>query len=176
MRRAMLILLLVLILTGAAARGGLAEAAADPGVCGDDCQSCQVLQTVALGSFADFDPNDSLSVRVFSAALPRLTAIAPADVNHYLMHFSLDRSVLMEDLYVAMGNCLWADTIITPEPEDEAAGQARRVLMLFLNPSGEENAAAQISAIRSHASQESLSLIAENAGVPLAFVTHLIQQ
>ncbi|MDO4741186.1 MAG: hypothetical protein Q4A66_11000, partial [Eubacteriales bacterium] len=73
-------LLLILLLALSPARAEYWTDLTDrPVVCCEDRPGCHVLQTVMMGSFAQFDPDDSLSVRVFSAALPRLLAVEEDD-------------------------------------------------------------------------------------------------
>lgn len=145
-----------------------------PIVCCEDRPGCQVLQTVMMGSFAEFSVDDSLSVRVLSAAFPRLKSVTEDDFAHFTEYFDVDPENLKHCYYIALGNCLWADAIVAPDLTDEAAENARKVLLLFLNPDGEENAAAQMAAIRSNLSEEAISILAENASVPADFVRYLL--
>lgn len=147
--------------------------AARPVVCCDDRPGCQVLQTVMMGSFAEFDPADSLNVRVLSAALPRLSAVAEDDFDHFVQYFDIEKDALKQFYCIALGNCLRADIIINPLVEDTNEQNARTVLGLFINPMAED-AAAQMQVIRASCTEEDLLLLAEYAGVPVEFVKHLL--
>ena len=107
-----------------------------PVVCCEDRTGCEVLQMVMMGSFAALQPTDSLTVRVMSAALPALCDVTDADFSHFCEEFSVDEGTVRRLYYVAMANCLWADMRISPDAGG-AAGAARRVLLLFLDPDSE---------------------------------------
>lgn len=142
--------------------------------CCDDRPGCLALQTVMLGTFDPFDPDDSLSVRVFSAALPRLTAVTQDDLSHFSESCGVELERLRECFYIALRNCLWADILLSPDQADVAAEQSRDVLLLFLNPEI-EGAQEQMDAIRAHTGPEEIAILAESAGLPVDFVDALIQ-
>lgn len=163
----------LLFLTGFACAEYWDASVPQPAVCCDDRPGCQVLQTVMMGGFADFDPEDSLNVRVLSAALPRLTAVTEDDFSHFSVNFAVDIDTVEELYFIALGNCLRSDMIVTPLCDNMDEQNARTVLGLFLDPSG-ENAAEQMAAIRGNISEEVIMLLAENAAVPAGFVEYLL--
>lgn len=124
-----------------------------PVVCCEDRTGCEVLQMVMMGSFAALQPTDSLTVRVMSAALPALCDVTDADFSHFCEEFSVDEGTVRRLYYVAMANCLWADMLISSDAGG-AAGAARRVLLLFLDPDSEENAEEQMEIIRAGMDRE----------------------
>lgn len=141
-------------------------------VCCDDRPGCQVLQTVMMGSFADFDPEDRLNLRVFSAVLPRLTAVTEDDFTHFSKYFSVEKEVIKELYFIALANCLRSDLMVTPLADDMNQQNARTVLSLFLNPTG-ENAQQQIDAIVLNLTEEDIEVISKYASVPVDFVRYL---
>ena len=143
-------------------------------VCCDDRPGCQVLQAVMMGSFADFDSADSLNVRVLSAALPRLAAVEEDDFSHFSDYYDVDEAIIREFYYIALGNCLWADSIISPLVEDTDEQNARTVLYLFLAPADEKNSVEQRKIIRANTTQQTLEVISEKAKVPVGFVEYLM--
>lgn len=143
-------------------------------VCCDNRPGCQVLQAVMMGSFARFDPEDSLNVRVFSAALPRLTAVSREDFAHFTEAFDLQTDRLREVYFIALGNCLRSDILVNPLADDMDEQNARTVLYLFLNPDSED-AQAQMQAIRENCTDEVMQMLAENAQVPVEFVEYLVK-
>ena len=142
--------------------------------CCDDRPGCQVLQTVMLGSFAAFDPADRVDVRIFSAALPRLCDVTEEDFAHFQQSFRVDENTLMLNYYTALGNCLWADIIISPTVHDTDEQNARTVLHLFLSSDGDTNAAAQQEIIRMNATSETIAVIANKARGPWKFVEYVL--
>lgn len=134
---------------------------------------CQVLQAVMLGSFADFDPEDSLNTRVYSAALPRLIAVTKADFGHFSEHFGAEEETVRKLYYIALLNCFRSDVLINPIADTMDEQNARTVISLFMSPS-DEATDAEKRAIRANCSETELKLLAENAGLPLEFVRYLI--
>lgn len=149
------------------------NSAARPVVCCDDRPGCQVLQAVMMGSFADFDSADSLNVRVFSAAMPRLAAVEQDDFMHFTENFDVSIEALREAYYIALGNCFHSDLIVNPLVDDMDEQNARTVLGLFLNPIAEA-AGEQMLAIRENCSEETILKLATHAKVPAEFVQHLL--
>ena len=145
-----------------------------PVVCCDDRPGCQVLQAVMMGSFADFDPADSLNVRVLSAALPRLAAVETDDFAHFSDYYNVDEAIIRQFYYIALGNCLWADIIISPLVEDMDEQNARTVLYLFLAPADKKDSVEQREIIRANTTQQTLEVISEKAKVPVGFVEYLL--
>ncbi len=143
-------------------------------VCRESRPGCHLLQMVMTGSFAQMPLGDSISTRVFSAVLPQLCALEEGDFAHFIAQFGVEETTIRQAYYIALGNCLLADidlgTVQTPE-----AAAARRVLLLFLNPSGEDNADAQKAAIRGALSEEILESMADSTGLPLGFIRYLME-
>lgn len=173
MKKIVILIMLTFLFCGCVRAEYWDGAATRPVVCCDDRPGCQALQAVMMGSFASLDPEDSLSVRVFSAALPRLTTVTEDDFDHFVQYFDIGKDALKQFYYIALGNCLWADIIINPLVEDMNEQNARTVLNLFLNPVGED-AATQMQIIHDSCTEEALLILAENAGVPVGFVKHLL--
>lgn len=141
--------------------------------CQEGYPGCEVLQMVMMGSFAEVDETDRLSNRVMSAALAQLSAVSEADMAHFLGVFDVEKNVLQENYYAALGNCLLADILLDPgQPGQEE--QVRRVLRLFLRPEAEWNAQLQMDIIRNQADQTLIDLMAQTVKLPQAFIAHVI--
>ncbi len=142
-------------------------------VCRESRPGCHLLQMAMTGSFAQLDRSDNISVRVFAAVLPQLCALGQEDFDHFTAQFGVDEALVRRIYHIALGNCLLADitlgTVHTPE-----ASAAYRVLLLFLYPQGEDNAAAQKSAIRREMNGEILSSMAKSTGLPADFIAYLM--
>ncbi len=170
-----LILLLALLAALSTARAEYWEDITErPFVCCDDRSGCQVLQMVMIGSFDGFDVGDSLSVRVFSAALPRLSAVTEDDIEHFVEEYGVDEAVARRNYNVALGHCLWADILTFPETDDARANEARRVLLIFLDPSSEPNGLEQMAIIRANIDDALVCTLAEAASLPVNFVEYLV--
>lgn len=141
--------------------------------CCENRPGCHVLQTVMTGSFAQMDAENSLSVRVLSAALPRLAAVTEDDFRHFSEYFGVDIEVITYYYNIALANCLWADMIITPIADDIDEQNARTVLHLFIDPIS-ENANEQMQAIRENCTPQMAQLLADSAHVPVGFVEYLL--
>ena len=126
------------------------------------------------GSFVSFTPTDNLNVRVFSAALPHLTTVTEEEIQHFAQICDVDAQTIDCCYYTALGNCLWADILITPVTDDLQEQHARTVLLLFLTRADSPEALAQMRAIQQAATDDTLTLIAAAAGVPVEFVRILI--
>ena len=144
-----------------------------PVVCCEDRTGCEVLQMGMMGSFAALQPTDSLAVRVMSAALPALCDVTDADFSHFCEEFSVDEGTVRRLYYVAMANCLWADMRISPDVGG-AAGAARRVLLLFLDPDSEENAEEQMEIIRAGMDETLIERMSAETGLPADFIAYLM--
>lgn len=170
---AILLALLVLISAAAAAeQSKYWEAEYAPVVCEDNNSGCLVLQMVMMGSFAEFDPNDNLNIRVLSAALPLLCDVTEDDFAHFCKEFGEDSENVKTLYYEALSNCLWADILLNPA--DGAEESARTVLLLFLNPDGTVNSDEQIAFIREALDDDTIAMIADVSGLPEDFVRHLL--
>ncbi|MBR1584409.1 MAG: hypothetical protein IJ662_02585 [Clostridia bacterium] len=141
--------------------------------CKENRLGCRLLQMVMMGSFDAFSEDDWLTLRVLSAAYPQLCAVEEADFIHFMAEFGIDDKTLRARYYAALGNCLWAD-ILTESTASGRLSAAQRVLLLFLNPAGEEDAAYQMAAIRADMTDELLSLLAAESGAPEGYVRFLI--
>lgn len=176
MRRFISLIVLFAFLCGSACAQYWESTFQRPVACCDDRPGCQVLQTVMMGSFAQFDPEDSLNVRVLSAALPRLAALTKDDFSHFCENFDVDREQLDELYFIALGNCLRSDIIVTPLTGDMDEQNARTVLKLFLVPPAGEYDVVQRKLIQENMTEEALCEIADNAGVPKQFVEYLLNE
>lgn len=141
--------------------------------CEEKSPGCQVLQAVMMGSFAEFDPLDSLNTRVYSAALPRLIAVAPADFEHFSRHFGVDEQAVRGLYYTALCNCFRSDIIVNPIVDTMEEQHARTVLELFLAPADAE-AEAQRRAIRENCGAAEAALLAKESGLPVEFIRFLL--
>ena len=144
-----------------------------PVVCCEDRAGCEVLQMVMMGSFAATQPADSLTTRVMSAALPALCDVTDADFSHFCEEFSVDEGTVRRLYYAAMSNCLWADIRLSPDV-DGAAGAARRVLLLFLDPESEEGAEEQMAIIREGVDAALIERMSAETGLPEDFIAYLM--
>ena len=80
---------------------------------------------------------------------------------------------MREYYYVALANCLWAD-ILSDNTSANHLSAAQRVLLLFLDPTSQPDADAQIEAIRSGMNDAVLERIASTVGVSEEFAAWLI--
>ena len=174
MKKALILLLALLSALSPASAEYWEDVTDRPFVCCDDRGGCQVLQMVMTGSFDGFDISDSLSVRVFSAALTRLCAVSEEDVAHFIKEFGVDEAVARRNYNVALGHCLWADILTFPVLDDLRATDARRVLLLFLDPSSEPNGLEQMALIRASIDDALVNMLAEAASLPASFVEYLV--
>ena len=142
-------------------------------VCQEGLEGCKLLQMVMTGVFDSYDPEDTLNGRILAAALSKLCAVSDADFAHFLRYFTINEGTLRRCWYIALANCLWADIDLGVDPGGTASA-ARRVLRLFLDPSSETDAAAQIAAIRSETDDAAIALIADPLALPHDFVRYLI--
>lgn len=173
MRRAAALLLALLLPLSAARADYWADKEQDL-VCKENRAGCHVLQMVMMGCFADMDEDDSLSLRVHAAVLPWLRAITQEDFDHFCAQFGEEEARVQECYLIALGYALWADILVSPEPEEEAARQARRVLLLFMDPDDRWENLSQMAAIRSQMTDADLEAIAAAAQVPTALADRLI--
>lgn len=141
--------------------------------CREAHPGCEVLQMVMMGSFAEVDETDRLSIRVMSAALAQLSAVTEEDVAHFHADFDVEEDVLRTNYYIALGNSLLSDILLDPGQEGQEE-QVRRVLRLFLNPSAEWNAQLQMDVIRRQADQTLIDLMARTVNLPSEFIAYVI--
>ncbi len=140
-----------------------------------DQPGCLVLQTVMMGTFDAYDEDDSLTVRVYSAALDRLTSVTEDDMVHFCDSYDVNPDTLWECYCIALRNCLRADILLVPVEEDEDAQLARTVLAPFLTPDAGADDRAQKAAIRANIGESDIRIIADGAGLPYSFVYDLIE-
>ena len=141
--------------------------------CKSHLQSCQLLQTVMMGSFAQFDPEDVVQRRVFSSVLSKLCQITESDLEHLENEFQEDDATVREYYYVALANCLWADMTFDRSKANQL-NAAQRTILLFLDPSDQTDAEAQKKAIQEGMTQEVLVRIANMLNVSEDFIVWLI--
>lgn len=141
--------------------------------CQEGHPGCEVLQMVMMGSFSEFDGADRLSVRVMSAALAQLSAVSESDMAHFHSYFEVEESVLRENYYRALGNCLLADILLDAGQEGQEE-QVRRILRLFLDPGSQWDAQLQMDVIRKQADDALIELMARTVGLPQEFIAHVI--
>ena len=141
--------------------------------CKENRVGCQALQMVFYGRFNTIDKNDSLNLRVLSAVLPLLCNTSESDFEHFCAEFGVEYTTAERLYYIALGNCLWAD-ILASLTLDEKEASARKVLLLFLDPTSESDGPEQIAGIRKALTDESIELIAAAASLPVNFVRYLM--
>ncbi len=137
--------------------------------CRDHRPDCRLLQMVMMGVFDGFDPEDGLSVRVFSAVCSRMSSLTEEDLAHFCQEFQLEGPVVTLRWYAALRACLWARILAegTTDP-------ARRVLLLFLDPTSETDAEEQMEKIRSAMTEEGVRRISGAVEVPSGFIRWLM--
>ena len=143
--------------------------------CPDNKWGCRLLQMVMMGSFDDFQPDDALNVRLFSAAYPQLCILTEEDFDHFLLEFGEEEDDMRTRYYEALANCLWADILFQGIPRSRM-GNEERVLMLFLDPAGEADSEAQCREISARITEDILEQLADAVQAPLAFVQWLIKE
>ena len=143
--------------------------------CAENLPGCRLLQTVMAGSFDIYDPEDTLNGRVLSAVYPQLCAITREDLDHFLQEFPEEEEEVTDRLRLAMANCLWA-TLVSEPVTDSTTSQVRQILLLFLDPLGQENAEEQMEEIREGMTGELLTLLSDTVGAPQDFIEWLIEE
>lgn len=136
--------------------------------CPENRPGCLLLQMAFMGCFERPEEEDSLSLRVLSAAYGRLLEVTQEDAEHFSREFSLEEEETWDSLYEALGSCLYADIEVQILAGEELS-PARRVLLLFLDPS-EPEAEEQMEYIRGHLSSEVIEKMAEEVGSTGDFV------
>ena len=141
--------------------------------CAEDLPGCRLLQMVMAGSFDDYDPEDAVLGRVLACVYPMLGALTEADLDHFVGEFGQDADAVRARWYGALADCLWAylETEALPEARLSAA---QRVLLLFLEPSGDARAEAQRAQIREEINGDVIARIAGDVAVPPDFVEWLV--
>ncbi len=142
-------------------------------VCKENRLGCQLLQMIFYGHFSTPDLDDALNLRVLSAVLPLLCAAQESDFEHFCTEFGVEYDTAKHLYYIALGNCLRADILSSPVL-DSSVADARKVLLLFLDPQSETDGPAQIASIRKILTDESIQLIADTAALPFDFVRYLM--
>ena len=145
-----------------------------PVVCCEDRIGCQVLQMVMMGSFDSIDPDNRLSIRVLSAAYPKLKSVSQDDISNFMEEFDVDEQVLRTDYYIALACCLWAD-ILMGECDDPQEEEARQVLLPFLDPASDETNGQQIEMIRAIVNEEIYAEFSQRTGLKEDFLRYLIE-
>ncbi len=111
--------------------------------------------------------------RVLACVYPMLGALTEADLDHFVGEFGQDADAVRARWYGALADCLWAylETEALPEARLSAA---QRVLLLFLEPSGDARAEAQRAQIREEINGDVIARIAGDVAVPPDFVEWLV--
>ncbi|MBQ3079080.1 MAG: hypothetical protein IJC48_03650 [Clostridia bacterium] len=107
--------------------------------------------------------------RVLSAALLQLSEVTADDIRHFSRDFKISESVVTRLYYIALGNCLWADTLLNKNAQD-----ATEVLRVFLDPDSVLNGREQADIIRRIITDEEIALLASMLGFHEDFVRYLI--
>lgn len=141
--------------------------------CQEGHPGCEVLQMVMMGSFGGFDAADQLSVRVMSAALAQLSAVSEENMVHFHSYFEVEESVLRENYYRALGNCLLADILLDPGQAGQEE-QVRRILRLFLDPDSQWDAQLQMDVIRKQTDAALIELMAKTVDLPQEFIAYVV--
>ena len=173
-KRIIALFLLLSLLTPAACAEYWDEDWLRPVVCCENRLGCQVLQMVMMGSFDSINPDNKLSIRVLSAAYPKLKSVSQDDISHFMEEFDVDEQVLRTDYYIALACCLWAD-ILMGEAEDPQEEEARQVLLPFLDPAADETNGQQIEMIRAIVNEEIYAEFSQRTGLKEDFLRYLIE-
>ncbi len=144
-------------------------------ICSEDRAGCVLLQMVMMGSFDAFDITDPLESRVYAAVYPRLAAAGRDDFRHFLNEFGEDEKTAAEAYYRVLKNCLLAYIITEGQPADQL-DDVNRVLLLFLDPSSEEDAEEQMQVIRENMTDEVIEKLASGAGGNADFIRWLLTE
>ncbi len=142
--------------------------------CPQAVPGCRILQMVMMGSFDAADPEDTVLQRVLACAYPRLAEVTEQDLTHFAGEFGEDTEAVRLRWYDAMARCLRAEIEYGGLP-GAGPDAARRVLMLFLSPEGEPDAAAQMAQIRGELTDDALGRIAGAVNAPEDFVRYVIE-
>lgn len=142
--------------------------------CPERLPSCRLLQMVMMGSFDGYDPEDGVSGRVLSAAYPQLCEVSEADMAHFTAEFGESKDAVRENWYIALANGLWA-SLRAEASRSGGPDPAGRVLLLFLDPESQPDAAGQMARIRADMTEAVLARIAGAVDAPEDFVRWLIQ-
>ncbi len=145
--------------------------------CRENRRDCLLLQAVCAGYFDGFDPSDALEGRVYAAVFPQMCGISEDTFEHYGEEFGADEDDVRILYYGALSSCLLAD-ILYETPSGEKTDAWMRVLLLFLNPSGEsgtkEETDSAIRTIREEITGDVIEKMAERAGVDDDYIEWLI--
>lgn len=137
--------------------------------CREHRPGCRLLQMVMMGSFDAALPEDAVTQRVLASAYPRLAAVEEGDIRHFCGEFGEDGDAVRRRYYGALASCLRADIAADALPEAQL-DPARRVLLLFLDPSDDPEDAALRAQIRAEMTDPALERIARAIDAPEAFV------
>ncbi len=167
----------ILCILMAAAPQSLAEQSSvgDTISCREQKKACEVLQMIMAGQFDEWDPQDSLTVRVFAAACQSLCEVGEADFTHYLEEFGGDEAAVREKYFRTLSHCICAGFLMeTAGSKKEEA--ARKVLLLFMDSSGEESVENEKTQIREQMTEETASSLSDLTGAPLDWVLWLLSE
>ena len=142
--------------------------------CPENSLNCRILQMGMMGSFDAFDADDPLTVRTFSAVYPLLASVSEDDFAHFLREYPAAEDELSERYFSALSKCLWAEILSQGLPVG-AMSASQRVVLLFLDPDGEENAEYQIREIQQRITDDAVTLMARELQAPPDLIRYLIQ-
>lgn len=141
--------------------------------CREDRAECLLLQMALAGGFDAYDPDDDLNQRVLACVYPRLCAVSDEDIRHCAAEQERAEAEVRLALYRALRNALWADLVCDRAPGGRMDG-AGRILLLFIDPTSQEDADYQMAQIRRNMTEAALEALAESANTSPAFVEWLI--
>ncbi|MBQ3423770.1 MAG: hypothetical protein IJH38_01050, partial [Clostridia bacterium] len=97
-----------------------------------------------------------------------------ADIAHTALETGLEEGVVREAWYGALKNGLWAWLLCEHVPKGGLNAE-RRILLLFVDPSSQADAAYQIEKIREGMTPTAAEALATASGAPEGFIHWLIQ-
>lgn len=174
MKKVLALFMALMLLGPAQARAYWEDTYDRPVVCCEGKSECLVLQMIMMGSFAQFDPEDSLNGRILSAVMPFLLEVDESDMQHFCEEFGVELEALYPFYYTAMGNSLWATILYGDDAADAETKAIHQVLMLFLDPQAAPDAQAQMDVIREEIGDELIARMAEKTGTTVDFIRYLI--
>lgn len=171
-KRWILLLIFIGILSSAASAEDWANHAVS---CPENRFGCRLLQMVMMGSFDEFQPDDALTVRLFSAVYPQLCTVTEDDFHHFLQEYGEADEAARERYYQALAHCLRASFLLQGIPRNRMPAEMR-VLMLYLDPADEVNAEDQRRQISAQMTEDILNRLADAVQAPPAFVRWLLEK
>ena len=134
--------------------------------------SAEWLDDIMAGKYPS-KPVDTAEASAIASDLEGLCGIANGDIAAYASLHGLKMAQVRNVYYKALANALMAEIMINPTSEEKYQG-IQTILMLFLEPETDADAAATKAAIREKMSPAYSQRLAERTNLPTSFVEFVI--